>query len=85
MQMQGFTRVSRGNVNANANARRKIQVPSVPCQHGTVQNKMAPTLSAISEEKFSGSERKFPVFLDKSLPNFKEETKVSHPWKDVAR
>ena len=37
------TGVNRGNTNANtnANARRKTKIPSVPCHHGKVQNKMA--------------------------------------------
>ena len=67
--------MSWGNGNANANARRKTQVLSVPCHHGTVQNKMAPTSSAISAEKLSESERKFLVFFDKSLPNLKKKPK----------
>lgn len=33
------TGVNRGNTNANA--RRKTKIPSVPCHHGKVQNKMA--------------------------------------------
>ena len=63
----------------------KIQVPSVPCHHGTVQKKMAPTSSAISEEKLLGSDRKFPVFLDKSLPNLKKKPRrplLGKMWPD---
>ena len=58
--------------------------PSVPCHHGTVQNKMAPT-SAVLEEKLSGREGKFPLFLDKSLPNLKKKPRralLEKMWPD---
>ena len=58
--------------------------PSVPCRHGTVQNKMAST-SAVLEEKLSGSEGKFSVFLDKSLPNLRKKPRralLEKMWPD---
>lgn len=46
-----------------------------PAQHSTVQNKMALTSSAISEEKLVQSVKKFPVLFYKSFPELKDKIK----------
>ena len=88
MSVLGSSRIGKVTLNkiaSHGKRKAKIQVPSVPCRHGTVQKKMAPTSSAISKEKLLGSDRKFPVFLDKSLPNLKKKPRrplLGKMWPD---